>query len=103
LTNHLIRDFYIGFIRVHILFHTLMSPTYGVELMRELNRHGYKLGPGTLYPILHGLEKSGLIEHYEKCENGHIRKYYTITELGKKAFNKIREKANELMQEINEV
>jgi DNA-binding PadR family transcriptional regulator len=102
MTDPLIHDFYLGFIRAHILYHALSEPVYGSELMRELDHHGYHVGPGTLYPILHGLENKGLLASSEQCVNGRIRKYYRITNLGRKAFTKIKEKANELINEINE-
>jgi DNA-binding PadR family transcriptional regulator len=35
------------------------SPLYGLSMIEELARHGYRLSAGTLYPILHGLEKKG--------------------------------------------
>jgi len=53
------RTFFLGFVRLHILYHASQGPIYGLEMIRELSRHGYQLSPGTLYPILHGLEKKG--------------------------------------------
>src|SRR5690606_26647034 len=59
--DDLVRHFYGGFVRMHILYHAAKGPIGGVEMMKELRRHGYKLGPGTLYPILHHLEESGFL------------------------------------------
>ena len=51
------RELYAGLIRLHVLHHAANEPVYGKAMIDELSRHGYKMSPGTLYPILHGLEK----------------------------------------------
>ncbi|MBI4757489.1 MAG: helix-turn-helix transcriptional regulator, partial [Chloroflexi bacterium] len=45
----MLRDFFLGSIKVHILYHASQGPVYGIEMMEELRRHGYELSPGTLY------------------------------------------------------
>lgn len=55
----MLRGLFLGFIRIHILFHAAEAPVFGVALMAELGRHGYQIGPGTLYPILHKLARDG--------------------------------------------
>jgi DNA-binding PadR family transcriptional regulator len=40
-------------------------------MMEELAHHGYRIGPGTLYPLLHGLEHSGLLKSVLKNVGGH--------------------------------
>ena len=56
MANDLIRHFFGGFVRLHILYHAAKEPICGVDMIAELRRHGYHLSPGTLYPILHTLE-----------------------------------------------
>jgi DNA-binding PadR family transcriptional regulator len=51
----MIRDFFLGFIRIHVLHHAAEAPVYGLWLIEELGHHGYALSPGTLYPILRDL------------------------------------------------
>jgi PadR family transcriptional regulator PadR len=53
------RDLYSGLIRLHILHHAAEEPIFGLGMLEELARHGYRISPGTLYPLLHGLEKKG--------------------------------------------
>jgi PadR family transcriptional regulator, regulatory protein PadR len=53
------RDLYSGMIRLHILHHAERAKIFGGAMSEELARHGYKISPGTMYPILHGLEKRG--------------------------------------------
>lgn len=89
-----------GFICLHILHHASKEPVYGSWMIEELSKHGYKLSPGTLYPILHNLEKEGLIKHYDENVGGKIRKYYVITEAGKKELVEAKRYLAELVNEI---
>ena len=77
----MLREFFLGFIKVHILHHAAREWVYGLQLIEELGRHGYHLSPGTLYPLLHGLEKSGYLVREERLVGGKIRKYYCATPL----------------------
>ena len=96
----ILRDLFLGFVRVHILYHASRQPAYGTWLIEELAEHGYKLSPGTLYPILHGLEEENLLSRREEVINGKVRKYYTITTAGRKVLKAARRKVEELSQEI---
>jgi DNA-binding PadR family transcriptional regulator len=71
-------------------------------MAEELARHGYRLGPGTLYPTLHRLEKEGYLESHPKVVGGKVRRYYTITEKGRAALAEAREKIRELVAEVME-
>lgn len=73
---------------------------YGVAMMEELKRHGYDIGPSTMYPILHGLEKNGYLIRHERIVDGKIRKYYRITADGEQALRDIKTKINELVSEV---
>ena len=75
-TNAMLRDFFLGFIKVHVLHHASKGPLYGVWFLEELSKHGYQLSPGTLYPLLHGLEAEGYLEREERVVEGKVRKYY---------------------------
>lgn len=95
-----LRELFRGFMRVHILYHASNEPIYGVWMMRELEKHGYEVSPGTLYPLLHLMEKEGLLKSRKGVYEGRVRKYYRITSKGKEVLEKIREKVGELAQEI---
>jgi PadR family transcriptional regulator, regulatory protein PadR len=96
----LFRDLTLGFIKVHILYHAGIEPVYGAWLQEELTRHGYEIGPGTLYPTLHALEEAGYLLVEERVVEGRVRKYYALTEAGAAALHAVREKALELVREI---
>jgi DNA-binding PadR family transcriptional regulator len=98
----MLRDFFLGFIKIHILHHASQEPVYGLWLIEELSRHGYKLSAGTLYPILHRLERENLLKSYSENIAGKIRKYYRTTPKGEKMLLKSREKIKELVDEVME-
>ena len=94
------RDFFLGFIKIHILHHAAEEPVYGLALIEELGRHGYALSAGTLYPVLHDLEEAGYLERQDRVVGGKVRKYYTITDLGRDALAEARLKIGELVGEV---
>lgn len=98
----MLRDFFLGFIKIHILHHAAKEPVYGLWLIGELGRHGYKLSPGTLYPILHKLEKEKLLKSFSENVDGKIRRYYSTTPKGIKSLTRIKEKITELVEEVME-
>lgn len=96
------RETFLGFIRVHLLHHAAREPIFGTEMLDELRRHGYALSPGTLYPILHGLEAAGYLRSEQRVVNGKVRRYYRGTAKGLKALEKLKIKVRELTEEVLE-
>jgi len=96
------KDLYSGLIRLHILYHAAEGQIFGLGIIEELSRHGYKLSPGTLYPILHGMEKKGHLRSEIEEASGHFRRVYRITPKGKKALEGAKEKVRELFGELFE-
>jgi DNA-binding PadR family transcriptional regulator len=96
------RELFYGLIRIHVLLHASHEPIFGLAMMEELAHHGYRIGPGTLYPLLHGMERSGLLKTVSGNVGGRARRVYRITPEGKKALNKAREKVDELHGELHE-
>ncbi len=100
--DNILRDFYLGFIRIHILYHARKAPVYGLELMSELAKHGYTVGSGTLYPILHTLEVKGLLASMKEVVNGKARRCYRLTIKREHILRGAQNQAAELINEINE-
>jgi PadR family transcriptional regulator, regulatory protein PadR len=96
------RDIFAGLIRLHVLHHASREPIYGLEMIQELSRHGYRLGPGTLYPLLHGMEAHGLLRSKSAVGDGSPRRVYTATAAGRKALKEGHEKVRELLREMDE-
>ncbi|OMP68370.1 PadR family transcriptional regulator [Domibacillus epiphyticus] len=100
--DKVLRKLFLGFIHIHILHHAKEYPIFGAWMLEELREHGYEISPGTLYPILHTMEKDGLLTREDRNVAGKIRKYYTTTDKGKKILQEARKKASELFKEIKE-
>jgi PadR family transcriptional regulator PadR len=100
MSDEVVRHLFLGFIRLHILYHTNKESICGVELMEELRHHGYDIGPGTLYPVLHQMQKSGLIRSTHKVIDGKRRKNLRATTAGKKLLGQARTQLIELVSEV---
>ncbi len=96
----MIRDFLLGFIKIHILYHASKEPLYGSWLIEELRRHGYKISPGTLYPTLHKLEEEKLLKSYKKNYQGKVRRYYSTTAKGGRMLAALKKKIEILVEEV---
>jgi PadR family transcriptional regulator len=96
------KDLYSGLIHLHILHHAAEEGIFGLGMIEELARHGYRLSPGTLYPVLHRLEKKGMLRSYKQIEAGKIRRVYRATTAGRKALMIAKEKVQELFGELFE-
>ena len=63
-------DLLSGFVRVHILHHAAEREIYGQWIIDELARHGYRLSPGTVYPMLRAMEARGYLKSREEAQGG---------------------------------
>lgn len=95
-----LRKLFLGFIQIHILHHAKKEPFFGSWMIDELKEHGYEISAGTLYPILHTMEKSDLLTVETKTISGKVRKYYSITPTGTEVLNAARAKLKELTIEL---
>lgn len=96
------RSLYTGLVRLHLLHHAAEAPIFGQEMIDELARHGYRLSAGTLYPILHGMERLGYLRSKATLANGRTRRMYRITPAGRKALVVARHRVQELFGEMFE-
>jgi PadR family transcriptional regulator, regulatory protein PadR len=78
------RDLIGGFVRLHVLHHASSGPIFGIGIVETLAFHGYVLSPGTLYPILHGLERDGFLRSRAEVVGKKRRRVYEITIEGQK-------------------
>ncbi len=95
-------ELYGGLVRLHILYHASKEPVFGLGIMEELRRHGYKLSAGTLYPMLHSMEETGYLRSWPRVVVGKVRRNYQITAKGRKALAAAKEKVTELFGELFE-
>ncbi len=95
-------ELYSGLIRLHVLHHACREPVFGLGMIEELGRHGYRLSPGTLYPLLNELEKKGLLRSSRRLVEGRFRRVYRATPAGRKALYSAKHRVKELFGELFE-
>ena len=79
---------------------------YGRQMIIELKKKSedvFEFGEGTLYPILHSLEEKGFINSYWDESTAKKRKYYTLTEKGKKQLKAKEEEWHIFSSGVNKV
>ena len=96
------RDLMAGFVRLHVLNHAKSGPIFGIGIIERLAFHGYVLSPGTLYPILHGLERDGFLNSRDEVEGSRRRRIYEITETGERVLILSKVRLWELFKEVFE-
>lgn len=89
-----------GLIQLHILHHAAEDEIYGLEMLAELHRHGYRISPGTLYPMLHRLAHRGYLVGRQTTEGRTRRRLYRITPKGRNALRHVRYHVHELFGEL---
>ena len=94
------QELFAGLIRLHVLHHAAEGEIYGQWMIEELARHGYRLSPGTIYPLLHGLEAKGYLESRRARVGSRSRRLYRATPLGRTVLAAARDKVRELFSEI---
>jgi PadR family transcriptional regulator len=94
------REFLLAFWKVHILYHAADGRgVYGQWMLEELHRHGYRLSPGTLYPILARMAKRGWLRAAEPTRSKAARVYH-LTPRGHDVLNQLRAALDELYGEV---
>jgi len=96
------RELFSGLIRLHVLHHACHEPIFGLGMIDELARHGYRLSPGTLYPLLAGLEAKGLLRSSRQLVDGRFRRLYRATPAGHRALKQAKFRVKELFGELFE-
>lgn len=94
------QDLLKGLIRLHILHHASEKGFYGQWMIHELARHGYTLSPGTLYPMLHSLERRGYLKSRAERSGRVYRRVYRATALGREANKVAKIQVRELIGEL---
>jgi DNA-binding PadR family transcriptional regulator len=95
------REILLGLWKVHILFHAGERPVVGNWLLEELREHGYAISPGTLYPILHRMEKHGWLKSKRPAGTGpRAQTPYSLTREGRRVLEELRGFIAELDREL---
>ena len=92
-------DLLAGLVRLHILHHAIEHEVYGQWMIDELAHHGYRLSPGTLYPMLHSMERKGYLTSREEYQGSTHRRLYRATEFGREGLTVAKRQLLELTDE----
>jgi len=94
-----VREFLLAFWKIHILYHAEDGGVYGHWMVEELHRHGYRISPGTLYPMLSRMAKRGWIRASEPKRAKGAR-VYRLTPRGREVLKRVRRSLDELQHEV---
>lgn len=101
MTEPILREVLLSFWKVHILHHAEAHPVYGQWMLNELESHGYRLSPGTLYPLLARMEGHGWLKgQRDPGSSTKARREYVLTEEGARALSRLRRQVGELFDEV---
>ncbi|MGE0825332.1 MAG: PadR family transcriptional regulator [Candidatus Binatia bacterium] len=89
-----------GLAKLLILQCAQHEPTYGGAISKTLRKFGHIMSPGTLYPLLHALEKARLLRSSTTQVQGRTRRYYTLTAAGNVCLDETQKTVLPLLQEI---
>jgi DNA-binding PadR family transcriptional regulator len=82
------REFLTGAVGVLILGLLAERAMYAYEMLREAEQRSagtFRLKEGTIYPALHQMERSGLLQAtWRESQEGRPRKYYALTSKGRR-------------------
>ena len=96
----LVREFRRGAVALHVLHHASEDAVHGAWLSEELASHGYRISPGTLYPLLHRMADAGLITGSDEVVAGRVIRRYRATKRGDEALAQLRGVIRELSDEV---
>jgi PadR family transcriptional regulator PadR len=94
-----VREFLLAFWKIHILHHAAEHGIYGQWMLEELHHHGYRLSPGTLYPMLARMAARGWLRAADTKRSKDAR-MYRLTPRGHEVLERIREALDELYREV---
>lgn len=87
-------------VQLHVLHHAGEGEIHGAWMSAELAEHGYRISPGTLYPLLHRMEVRGWLKSRRELVDGRTRRLYAITKAGRKELVAQRRALAELAREV---
>ena len=99
MSDPIAREFLLAFWKIHILHHAAGQGVYGQWMLEELREHGYRLSPGTLYPVLARMERRGWLRA-AATQRAREARVYRLTPAGAAVLARVRRSLDELHQEV---
>ncbi|MCJ7681455.1 MAG: PadR family transcriptional regulator [Candidatus Aminicenantes bacterium] len=88
-----------------ILSILLVGEDYGyriIQRVKEISGGHLEWSDKMLYPVLHRMEKEGsLVSSWQMSEEGRLRRYYGITDRGRKELDSVRLQWRTVTQALN--
>jgi PadR family transcriptional regulator PadR len=100
LKKQISQTFWQGLVRLIVLHQANLGPVYGGRLSKYFRSLGYKISPGSLYPLLHSLEKANFLHSRTKIFRGRARKYYELTQEGQDCLEALRQELGAIVREV---
>ncbi len=91
-----------GLVRLHVFHHAAEEPICGQWMIDELARHGYRLSPGTLYPMLAKVERDGYLTSRSERDGRTVRELYTVADKGREGLAVARRRLHELIRKTGQ-
>lgn len=79
---------------------SLNQSKYGYSLLQDMENRGIRIEANTLYPLLRRLESQGLLQSQWDTAESRPRKYYTLSERGRKLYAQLREEWRRMTKEM---
>lgn len=100
LKKQISQTFWQGLVKLIVLHQTSLGPTYGGRLSKYFRSLGYEISPGSLYPLLHALEKANFLHCRIRIFRGRTRKYYELTPDGRGCLEALRQEVGGIVREV---
>jgi PadR family transcriptional regulator, regulatory protein PadR len=97
------QDLYSNLIHLYVLHQAYNRSTFGMQIIEEVARFGYKLSPGTMYPLLKAFEKKGMLRSRLVQSGGTVRRIYRATAAGRKAYGMAKQHVEMLLGAISDI
>ncbi len=92
-----------GVLELCVLSLLMRRDFYGYELVEYISKH-INISEGTIYPLLRRFRKEGYVTTYlQESQEGPPRKYYTITEEGKKTYEELLNEWEKFIKGVNNI
>jgi len=79
----------------------LQTEHYGYSLRKALIEKGLEIDEGTLYPLVRRLEAQGLLVSEWREEGKRNKRFYRISEFGRKTYEQLRGEWSQLNASVN--
>jgi len=93
-------EFRTAAVRLHVLHHAAEGGMHGAWMTAELARHGHRIAPSTLYPLLHRMQPVGLLTSRTELVEGRHRGRYQATDHGRAVLAECRAALGGLTAEL---